>query len=87
MKKNSSNISNEISALSQNNSNSRNRKKFNYKDSSINASLTKNKIIDRIGYFPQTTKYKSFFDKEGNPFKYFMDIKKHIKSNNSFLQG
>jgi len=46
----------------------------------------KNSLIERINYQPQNNKFKSLFDKEGNPFKYFKDIKKHLKSDASILQ-
>lgn len=48
--------------------------------------FNKSNLIDRLNNnHPQTTKFKSLFDKEGNPFKYFMDIKKHLNSNSNSL--
>jgi hypothetical protein len=47
----------------------------------------KSNMIEKLNMYPQSTKYKSPFDKEGNPFKYFMDIKKHMNNqSSSFLK-
>ena len=48
---------------------------------------TKKTVLEKYSLYPQSTKFKSPFDKEGNPFKYFMDMKKHLKSNSTSLLG
>ncbi len=50
----------------------------------LNRGFNKTNLIEKMNH-SQTTKFKSVFDKEGNPFKYFMDIKKHLNSNSNSL--
>ena len=40
----------------------------------------RNTMLGKFGMGFHTSKFKSLFDKEGNPFKYFKDIKKHINT-------
>jgi len=52
------------------------------KDQRNMSELSKEKLNEKINH-PVSTKFKSLFDREGNPFKYFQDIKKHLNSNSS----
>ena len=83
--KNSTNVSNDKGPS--HNSSCNPTRLSSFKDNQVNStnSFNRSRLIDKMNYFPQTTKFKSFFDREGNPFKYFMDIKKHLKSNSNSL--
>jgi hypothetical protein len=54
----------------------------NTKANNSNQKFNRSNLIDKFNYQP---KFKSLFDREGNPFKYFKDIKKHLKSDSSSL--
>jgi hypothetical protein len=55
---------------------------FQANNKAINSThkFNRSNLIDKFNYQP---KFKSLFDREGNPFKYFKDIKKHLKSDSS----
>jgi len=42
--------------------------------------------LEKFGRGFHTSKFKSLFDKEGNPFKYFKDIKKHLNTSSQSFQ-
>lgn len=42
-------------------------------------SINRTSFIEKMNH-PHTTKFKSVFEKQNNPFKYFMDIKKGLKN-------
>jgi hypothetical protein len=46
--------------------------------------MKKNNFIDKFSFYPQSTKFNK---SEGNPFKYFIDARKHLKCNSTSLLG
>ncbi len=48
--------------------------------------LKKSNLTAKFGTGFHTSNFKSLFDKEGNPFKYFKDIKKHINTSSVSFQ-
>jgi hypothetical protein len=84
--KNSFNVSHEINYGGNTNNFSNNThntstnqiKLMKEKKSSSN-SINRSNFIEKMSH-PHSTKFKSVFDKQNNPFKYFMDIRRGLKN-------